>query len=77
MLGMESFNVLLTFYRKNFLVYHFSVKYMYISIKSYRHPNRKYMIYKQSAFCIHLPAVCPPWGSGHQLTHSVQLLTLH
>lgn len=43
MLGMESFNVLLTFYRKNILVYHFSVKYMYISIKSYRHPNRKYM----------------------------------
>lgn len=28
MLGMESLNVLLTFYRKNFFVDHFSVKYM-------------------------------------------------
>lgn len=43
MLGMESFNVLLIFYRKNFLVYYFFVKYMYILIKSYRYLNRKYM----------------------------------
>lgn len=45
MLGMESFNVLLIFYRKNFLVYYFFVKYMYILIKSYRYLNRKYMYY--------------------------------
>lgn len=60
MLGMESFNVLFTFYRKNFLVYYFSVKYMYISIKSYRHPNRKYMYYSidlQAVWVLH-PLTC-------------------